>query len=230
MSCVTCHGVTGRGDGSVASTLSPNRAPQPRDFTTGLFKLRSTPSGQLPITADLFRTVTEGIRSSGGPLTIGLSGHRIMPGFRHMPEAQRLEVVEYVKSLNKEFWNRREVKTVEISAPPPVIPERIGRGRELYADAECLACHGTSGRGDGPSAPTLKDQNGLPIAATDLTRPSRFKGGSRPEDIYRALMTGLSGTPMPSYADSLEPDQAWDLAYYVLSLSRDTNRQPVAAR
>ncbi len=34
-------------------------------------------------------------------------------------------------------------------------------------------------------------------------------------------MTGLSGTPMPSYGDSLEPDQAWDLVYYVLSLSRD---------
>jgi mono/diheme cytochrome c family protein len=34
-------------------------------------------------------------------------------------------------------------------------------------------------------------------------------------------MTGLAGTPMPSYGDSLEPDQAWDLVYYVLSLSRD---------
>src|SRR2546426_9839204 len=30
----------------------------------------------------------------------------------------------------------------------------------------------------------------------------------------------FAGTPMPSYADSLEPDQVWDLAFYVLSLSR----------
>ena len=29
---------------------------------------------------------------------------------------------------------------------------------------------------------------------------------------------------MPSYADSLEPDQAWDLAYYVLSLAADKHR------
>ena len=35
------------------------------------------------------------------------------------------------------------------------------------------------------------------------------------------LMTGLGGTPMPSYADALEPDQAWDVVYYVLSLSND---------
>jgi len=99
--------------------------------------------------------------------------------------------------------------------------ERLNRGKQLYADAECLACHGGRGRGDGPSAPTLKDNCDLPIVATDLTKPGRFKNGARPEDVYRTLMTGLAGTPMPSYADSLEPDQAWDLAFYVLSLSRD---------
>lgn len=32
-------------------------------------------------------------------------------------------------------------------------------------------------------------------------------------------MTGLAGTPMPSYGDSLEVEQAWDLVFYVLSLS-----------
>lgn len=49
----------------------------------------------------------------------------------------------------------------------------------------------------------------------------RFKNGATPSDTYRTLMTGLSGTPMPSCGDALEPDQAWDLAYYVLSLSRE---------
>ena len=218
MACITCHGAGGRGDGSVGATLAPRRAPQPRDFTSGLFKLRSTPTGQLPTTTDLLRTVTEGIRASGGPLTFGLSGYRIMPGFRHMPEAQRLEVIEFVKSLHREFWTRREIKTVAAPLPPPVTPERITRGRRLYVDAECLACHGERGLGDGPSAPTLKDAREMRIETTDLTRPSRFKNGARPEDVYRTLMTGLTGTPMPSYADALEPDQAWDLVHYVLSL------------
>src|SRR2546425_5752633 len=220
MACVPCHGVAGKGDGSVGPMLAPRRAPQPRDFTSAEFKFRSTPSGQLPTTADLFRTLTEGVRSSGGPMTIGLRGQRIMPGFRHMPVEQQLEVLEYVKSLNHGFWERSEFKTVTVPTPPALTPERLTRGKQLYADAECLACHGERGRGDGPSAPTLKDNRNLPIAATDLTRPERFKNGARPEDVYRTLVTGLAGTPMPSYADSLEPDQAWDLVFYVLSLSR----------
>src|SRR2546428_474273 len=224
MACVMCHGAEGKGDGSVGPMLSPRRAPQPRDFTSAEFKFRSTPSGQLPTTADLLRTVTEGVRSAGGPMTIGLRGHRIMPGFRHMPLGQRLEVIEYVKSLNRRFWDRQEIKTVAVPAPPAMTPERLARGKQLYADAECLACHGGRGRGDGLSAPTLKDNRDLPIAATDLARPERFKNGARPEDIYRTLMTGLAGTPMPSYADSLDQDQGWDLAYYVLSLSRDRGR------
>src|SRR5947209_10887457 len=224
MACVMCPGAEGKGDGSVGPMLSPRRPPQPRDFTSAEFKFRSTPSGQLPTTADLFRTVTEGVRSSGGPMTIGLRGHRIMPGFRHMPAEQRLEVIEYVKSLNRRFWDRQEITTVAVPAPPTTTRERLARGKQLYADAECLPCHGGRGRGDGLSAPTLKDNRDLPIAATDLARPERCKHGARPEDIYRTLMTGLAGTPMPSYADSLDQDQGWDLAYYVLSLSRDRGR------
>jgi mono/diheme cytochrome c family protein len=227
MACMACHGADGRGDGSVGATLSPRRAPQPRDFTSAEFKFRSTPSGQLPTTADLFRTVTEGIRAEGGPMTIGLRGYRIMPSFRHMPEEQRLEVIEFVKSLNRAFWERQEIKTVAMPARPPLTPERLARGKQLYADADCVACHGTGGRGDGPSAPTLKDSRGWPIAATDLTKPRRFKNGARPEDLYRTLVTGLAGTPMPSYADSLEPDQAWDLTYYVLSLANNRRRAEI---
>jgi hypothetical protein len=34
---------------------------------------------------------------------------------------------------------------------------------------------------------------------------------------------------MPSYGDSLEPDQTWDLVYYVQSLSRDGRRAAGAA-
>jgi mono/diheme cytochrome c family protein len=127
MACIHCHGVDGKGDGSVGATLSPRRAPQPRDFTTSQFKFRSTPSGQLPTTADLYRTVTEGVRAAGGPLTLGLRGYRIMPGFAHMPDEQRLEVIEYVKSLNRGYWDRREVKTVAIPARPSLTPERLAR-------------------------------------------------------------------------------------------------------
>jgi len=201
MACTACHGDHGRGDGTVGATLSPRRAPQPRNFTSGQFKFRSTPSGQLPTTADLLRTITEGIAGSGGPLTFGLSRHRIMPSFGHMPEAQRLELLEYVKSLNPAFWERREVQQVEIPPAPPWSAERVTRGQQLYQDAECWQCHGQGGRGDGPSAATLKDNTDLPLQPTDLTRPNRFKNGAAPQDVYRTLMTGLMGTPMPSLSE-----------------------------
>src|SRR5207249_10668561 len=130
MACVPCHGVAGKGDGSVGSMRSPRRAPQPRDFTSAEFKFRSTPSGQLPTTTDLFRTLTEGVRSSGGPMTIGLRGHRIMPSFQHMPVGQRLEVLEYVKSQNRGLWERDVVKTVRVPPHATLTPWRLTRGKQ----------------------------------------------------------------------------------------------------
>ena len=43
------------------------------------------------------------------------------------------------------------------------------------------------------------------------------------EDIFRTMSTGLSGTPMPSYRDSLSESDRWALAYYILSLSAFTD-------
>jgi len=37
-------------------------------------------------------------------------------------------------------------------------------------------------------------------------------------EIVRTLLTGLDGTPMPSYHLVLDDDELWDLAYYVASL------------
>ena len=72
-----------------------------------------------------------------------------MPSFRYMPEAQRLELLEYVKSINPAFWEPRDIKTVAVPPVPPRTPERLASGRQLYMDAECWQCHGESGRGTG---------------------------------------------------------------------------------
>ena len=49
----------------------------------------------------------------------------------------------------------------------------------------------------------------------DLTS-GQFKSGPAVEDIFRTMTTGLSGTPMPSYRDSLPEEDRWALSYYVL--------------
>jgi len=73
---------------------------------------------------------------------------------------------------------------------------------------ECAECHGKEARGDGPSA---KD---LSIQPSDLTRRP-LKSGPTARDIVRTLLTGLDGTPMPSYHQVLEDDELWDLAYWL---------------
>jgi mono/diheme cytochrome c family protein len=46
----------------------------------------------------------------------------------------------------------------------------------------------------------------------------RRRHGSSMQDIFLTLRTGLNGTPMPSYVDSLTPEQTWAVAAYVRSL------------
>src|SRR5260221_9725788 len=97
-------------------------------------------------------------------------------------------------------------------------------GRQFYDSIGCRKCHGDQGRGDGPSATTLKDDAGLPIFAADLHQNWRFNGGDDVTAIYHRLRTGLDGTPMPSFSDLIDQkfltaDELWHLAQYVRSLS-----------
>ncbi len=59
-----------------------------------------------------------------------------------------------------------------------------------------------TGRGDGPSAAALLDDWEVPIRPFDFTT-GNFKFGDSPRDVYRTFNTGLNGTPMPSFYDSI---------------------------
>ena len=108
---------------------------------------------------------------------------------------------------------------MEFPSAPATTQESIELGKKLYVETGCLKCHGNLGRGDGPSAPTLMDDFGQPIRAADLTQPWTFRGGPSREDIFRTMTTGLNGTPMPSFADSLMPEQRWAITDFIASLS-----------
>jgi cytochrome c oxidase cbb3-type subunit 2 len=96
--------------------------------------------------------------------------------------------------------------------------ESILRGRELFQKMECWKCHGPAGHGDGPSASTLTDSKDNPIRPYNFAVGSRFKCGQSNEDLYRIFMTGVDGTPMPSFADNIQPDDAWDLVHFLRTL------------
>jgi cytochrome c oxidase cbb3-type subunit 2 len=83
---------------------------------------------------------------------------------------------------------------------------------------QCWQCHGPAGHGDGPSSSTLVDSKGDPIRPYNFTTGTRFKCGSTNRDIYKDFMTGLDGTPMPSFADNITPNEAWDLVHFLRTL------------
>jgi len=200
--CVGCHGPRGDGNGRAATFLSP----RPRDFTTAVFKFRTTPSGTLPTDGDLYRTVTRGVRWTA------------MPTWHEVPEADRRAVIAYIKTFSPRWREEPTPAAATLPPPPPPTAELLARGRELYRSAKCYECHGDGGQGDGPSAAQLRDDFERPIRPTDFTR-GQFKAGAGVADVFRALTLGLDGTPMPSFGDALTEEERWAIAYHVLSLS-----------
>ena len=200
--CAGCHGQRGDGAGPAATFLWP----LPRDFTAGVFKFRTTPSGVLPTDGDLVRTITRGVRWTA------------MPTWHEVPEKERLAVVAYVKTLSKRWQEDVPEPPLVIPPVPRATPQFLADGKILYERAKCAECHGESGKGDGPAAATLKDDFDRPIRPADFTR-GELKGGATVADIYRTMTTGLDGTPMPSFTDTLSDAERWAISYYVLSLS-----------
>jgi len=199
--CAVCHGVAGDGNGSAASTFRIH----PRDFRPGIFKFRSTPSGSLPTDGDLLRTVTEGLRWTA------------MIGRADLGEFDRRAVIQYIKTFSPRFGAEKAGIPITIPPPPEMSEELLRLGKQLYADAGCSDCHGVEGRGDGPSSKELKDDWGWPIRPTDLTWLP-LKRASDSTEKYRTIVTGIGGTPMSSFADSLSGRQVWALVYYLESL------------
>jgi cytochrome c553 len=90
----------------------------------------------------------------------------------------------------------------------------------VYEKLQCGKCHGTDGRGTGATATRFVDDWQQPLRATDLTEPWTFHGGATAVDIYMRFRAGMSGTPMPSFADAASDVEMWDLANYVVSMAR----------
>lgn len=199
--CAVCHGVYGDGNGAMAHMFRI----QPRDFRRGIFKFRSTPSGSLPTDEDIARTISRGVRWTA------------MVGRSDLTQRDRDAVAQFIKGFSPRFAKESPEKSVVVPPAPKKDDALLTRGKQLYRDIGCPSCHGNEGKGDGPSASGMKDDWGWPTWPSDLTwRP--LKRGSDIRETYLTLVTGLSGTPMPSYASSLNAQQTWALIYYLESL------------
>ena len=148
---------------------TPHLLPRPRDFTSGKFKVRTTPSGALPTHQDLVNIIRRGM-----PYTS-------MPAWPNLSDQEVSDLAYYTKTFSPDFAVAESVpKPLELPSAPASTNETIELGKKLYEENGCLKCHGALGRGDGPSASTLADDLGHPIRAANLAQTLDLPGRSVP--------------------------------------------------
>jgi cytochrome c oxidase cbb3-type subunit III len=104
-------------------------------------------------------------------------------------------------------------------APPPQDPigarfegnkPAIAAGKELFGQMNCTGCHFNGGGGMGPALMS-----------------GHWRYGGRIDQIYASIAQGRP-SGMPSWQDVLQPQQMWELAAYVKSLSASASAPQTA--
>src|SRR6202035_197792 len=219
--CWGCHGFRGDGNGenwlpTASFPYAPYLNIQPRNFVAATFKCRSTPTGTLPTDQDIYNSLVRGLNNSN------------MPSWITLTNQNRADLIAFIKTLSERWKVEKAGTEITVPAEPAPTVQSIQHGKELFTKLECWKCHGPEGRGDGPSASTLTDSNDQPIRPYNFAVGSRFKCGATNQDLYKIFMTGLDGTPMPSFADVIKPDEAWDLVHFLRTL-QVTHKSPELA-
>jgi mono/diheme cytochrome c family protein len=204
--CVVCHGELGDGNGESAYWFDTPLYFKPRDFTLGVFKCRSTPTGTLPTDTDIADSIARGLDRSNMPTWITLTAQ------------ERADLVAWIKHYSPRWQTEKPGTPIVIPPEPEVTAERIKAGQDVFNRVQCWKCHGVEGKGNGPSASTLQDDLGHPILPYNFAEGGRFKCGTTDSDLYKIFMTGLDGTPMPSFSDNIKPEEAWDLVFFLRTL------------
>jgi len=197
--CSSCHGTEGAGDGPGAHYLNP----KPRNFQLGVYKFRSTPSGEVPTEDDLYKTISNGLYPS------------MMPAFNSLSERERWALVEVVRRFGA--IENETAQAIEVSEEPPVSDALLKLGAKVYDRLECMNCHGVNGWSTGPSSTTLENDAKERVHAPALANGS-YKGGDSGLDLYMRIANGLDGSPMPSYSAEASPEEIWSVVHYLRSL------------
>lgn len=113
---------------------------------------------------------------------------RMMPPFSSLSDRERWDVVAYSYSLS--------------------IPEKqIETGKAIYA-AECSACHGEQGQGDGPQAVSLDSRPAAALASPE------FMAGRSTASFYETISGGGEG-PHRTYSETLSEEERWAVSDYL---------------
>ena len=203
--CVECHGATGQGDGPAAAASStPRRATSPPANTRFA---RPKPAASRPTTI------------WSDPCGKACTAPRCRRGTGILSDAEIHDVVVYIKTLSPRFTTEHAEDRHAGRAGGELAREHRARASR-YDKLQCGKCHGTDGRGTGAVATDVRGRLAAAAARRRSHRAVDVPRRRRPRDIYLRFRTGMTGTPMPSFADAASDAEMWDLANYVVSLAR----------
>jgi mono/diheme cytochrome c family protein len=107
---------------------------------------------------------------------------------------------------------KKEEKAPETSTTTESTSTNSSKAAELYA--QCAACHGDQGLGDGAAGAQLK-----PAPRNFKSATAEWKNGKTVEGITKTLKEGITGTSMAAYS-YLSDEDINTLANYVLELGK----------
>lgn len=207
--CMMCHGEEGDGLGPATEYLNP----PPRDFTSGMFKFKTTGfEDMVPNDDDVLRMIRDGMPGTA------------MPGWADLLSEQEIwDVIAYIKTFAG-YEEEVPSQQLDYGKQVPSSPESINKGQELFLEGDrCSECHGEDGKGD--AIKRLKDDAGDRTWPRNLTKPWTFRGSNDQRDIFTRISIGIPGTQMPAFSDpkskkKLSIEERWHVANYVTSLAK----------
>ncbi len=204
--CVGCHGENGTGDGPVAGKLFRDFGIRPSDLTDSAFQeSHSNDELELAIVGGGQAVhKTDYMPAWGGALT----------------DRQMGDLVAYLRELKP--------RASEVLAAIVPVSEQLDLGRVLYT-IRCLACHGPSGRGDGPFLDGLTQGGSTLVKMPDFSEYETVANKSD-QNFGEILAHGLGHSRLLPEGEQgwwdrpLEKDEMKSLVFYIRSLSLATGK------
>lgn len=101
----------------------------------------------------------------------------------------------------------------------PVATPDVALGKRSYHAGGCQVCHGAKGDGDGWAA------SGLEPGPGSFREEERMREAT-PYYFYNVIELGVTGTSMPSFQEAFSRQEAWDIAFYIMTLRNGFNPKP----
>ena len=126
-----------------------------------------------------------------------------------IPDAQIPQLVTYLVGQN-EIEGTSLIKAARSPASLSTSVDGNAKNGKAIYEKNCVACHGTKGKGDGPVGKAL-----VPPAG-DLTATTN----SSDQDLLQIIQNGSPGTAMPAWKGGLSGQEMQDVLAYIRKLGQ----------